>query len=202
MQSDLVDVTNRKLLKTRYEQFTARHHSAHAVVGEVLDVAYGGLTMTDTCRPHLDPQLVNRKVIDRLDDHDAAWPFARRAAMVTLAGHVAEFVAEGCLGAALGRFTSELANYAMRLGSAEDMLPDYVQAFSAVDTLVEDFPVAIAEVVAATFKIVEANWRSIEIIARELLVRKHVSPAQVKRLVGNKLAVDEIVLAEGGVYVG
>lgn len=175
----------------------AVHHAAHAVVGELLDVAYDTIRVADTARAHLDPQHVNRHILDRFDDLDAAWPYARRSAMMVLAGEVAEAVWEGSRATVACRFGETIAEWVLRSPDPQHLAPDLALAFSMVEIMAADFWSTIRDVIAATVHVVEANVEPVEIVSRALLAQTVLHAVDVKSLVADRLVMVDAALTEG-----
>jgi hypothetical protein len=164
----------------RARTLAAIHHAGHAVVATVLDVPFSGARLTTTDRNHLEG-LNNRHVIDRLDDFSAAWPFARRATIMALAGHVAEQVMRP-----------------PRPTEPATPTGDTLAAYATVQVFAKDFAATMLEIISATFEVTRKNWTCIEHIADELLARRRLTASEVAQIIKGAIVPVEQVFTEGG----
>ncbi len=155
---------------TRKRFIRALHHAAHAATGEILGVTYGHIGLTRTDRRHLDPSVINRRIIANLDRPREHWPTIRDVTVVVMAGHVAEWIAEPD-----------------RPHDARPVTGDTLEAYGTIQTFRTDFEAAMLDVIGATFALVRTNWAAIEQIAAVLLRRRSMSAGDVQRLTRDKL---------------
>lgn len=182
-------------------ELIALHNATHAVVGELLDVPYGAIALADPARPHLDPRQVNRHIVDRIEDFDLAWPFARRAAMMLLAGDVAVGLAQGGRRLAARNLANAMTDWLQRVGDPEAFDPDIASAFSTIEIMADSVAMTIKEIIAATICVVEANAEPIMFLAEELEERQRICADEVRSSIRGNLVVVSAALMEGGDHV-